>query len=515
MSIPGFASAAATSDFANRYRNRYRQRAYRLLGGTGLTVSQIGFGTYRCQQNNDIHFQALQQAIHKGCNIIDTSANYMDGAAESLIGDVLNQEVVWGDLQREEIVLVSKVGYIQGENMEIVRQREMEKRSFPDIVQYAPGVWHCIHPSFIRDQISRSLSRMQVDVLDVYLLHNPEYYLLDVAKKSGAVSHNILEEFYRRIQQSFLEMEKLAEEGLIRFYGISSNTFPVSAERPDFVSLSRVWEVYQSVCAEKGISPGEGHFAVIQFPFNWLEKEAFTLKNNSYQGKLLTVLELARELNLSVLTNRPLNAFKDHQMFRLARYGAGAVQDYNREFEKALERLGEIEEIILQTIREEGIDASLQDKINLSDVFRNVETLRRLNTQALDISQLNQLMVNYFLPLFSLGEKVLLSKISMENREKTSATLAACLRYFNLAATALKNKIDQQNYHRLKFLEDQFNRQYNHLSATLGFSQKALKVVADTPGVDVVLNGMRTPQYVEDSLGVMGLEEIDPVKLLR
>ena len=140
MSIPGFANAESTSDFADRFRNQYPHPAFRTLGCSGWTVSQIGFGSYRCQQNNEMHVQALQQAIRKGCNVIDTSANYTDGASESLIGAVLNREIVWGDLKREEIVLVSKVGYIQGENMRIVRQGEKEDRPFEDVVKYTPDL---------------------------------------------------------------------------------------------------------------------------------------------------------------------------------------------------------------------------------------------------------------------------------------------------------------------------------------------------------------------------------------
>ena len=34
-------------------------------------------------------------------------------------------------------------------------------------------------------------------------------------------------------------------------------------------------------------------------------------------------------------------------------------------------------------------------------------------------------------------------------------------------------------------------------------SRKALWVLASTPGVTCVLNGMRTPAYVEDSLGIL------------
>lgn len=42
-------------------------------------------------------------------------------------------------------------------------------------------------------------------------------------------------------------------------------------------------------------------------------------------------------------------------------------------------------------------------------------------------------------------------------------------------------------------------------------SRKALWVLASTPGVTTVLNGMRTPAYVEDSGGMLGWEPLpDP-----
>jgi aryl-alcohol dehydrogenase-like predicted oxidoreductase len=42
-------------------------------------------------------------------------------------------------------------------------------------------------------------------------------------------------------------------------------------------------------------------------------------------------------------------------------------------------------------------------------------------------------------------------------------------------------------------------------------SRKALWVLASTPGVSCVLNGMRTPRYVDDSLGILPWAPIIPV----
>ena len=66
------------------------------LGNTGLTVSRIGFGCYRVDDQTPEHRAALDQALAAGCTLIDTSTNYTDGASERLVGETL------GDLQRRD-----------------------------------------------------------------------------------------------------------------------------------------------------------------------------------------------------------------------------------------------------------------------------------------------------------------------------------------------------------------------------------------------------------------------------
>lgn len=408
MSIPHYATIDGTLQFAKKFHEQFSDSAFNLFGRTGLRVSQIGFGTYRCHIDIPEHQEALKKALQKGCNLIDTSANYTDGDAEVLIGDILNQELVWGEMQRENLVVVSKVGYIQGENMKIAREREKDGSPFPEVVKYQSELWHCIHPDFIGDQITRSLARMHLDTLDVYLLHNPEYFLSHARHQRPADIKAAVDEFYERIRRAFIRMETLAEEGLIRWYGISSNSFPLSDKLPEFVSLARIWEVYEAACQELGRTPEEGRFAVIQLPFNWIEHQGTTLKNNEYRGERYTVLELAQKLNLGVLINRPLNAIQDGRiLLRLARYGF-----------------------------KEGID----------------------------------------------------------NRRQFP---------------------DEQNYQQVKHLEQRFDAAYPKLASALTFSQKALLVAASVSGIDVVLNGMRTPAYVKDSMKVMEIsEDISPEKLL-
>lgn len=158
MTIPGKAIPGSTKSFADNYDEIYHVP----FSDTGLLVSQVGFGSYRVGLAHDAHRQALRYALMQGINLIDTSANYGDGDAEILIGECLAELIHEGRLAREQVVIVSKAGYVQGKNYDIAQQRKQEGRPFPNLVKYKDGLDHCIHPEFLDDQLSRSLARLQV-----------------------------------------------------------------------------------------------------------------------------------------------------------------------------------------------------------------------------------------------------------------------------------------------------------------------------------------------------------------
>ena len=196
--IPGYATEAATAD----YIQKHGPIAGNKIGTTRLTASQAGFGCYRVSAGVSHHEQALHKALCEGINLIDTSANYADGGSESLVGQVLEKLVDAGDLAPEEVIVVSKVGYLQGQNYALSRERKQQGRPFPELVEYGEGLEHCIHPEFLRDQLTRSLERLNLETLDFYLLHNPEYYL-EWAKKNRQPLEPARIEYYRRIKAAF------------------------------------------------------------------------------------------------------------------------------------------------------------------------------------------------------------------------------------------------------------------------------------------------------------------------
>ena len=156
--IHGFATKEGTRSYAERHSSL----GYGELDGTGLLASQAGFGCYRVDLADPEHERSLRKAMLSGINLIDTSSNYGDGGAEKLVGEVLEDMAASGEIGRESVVVVSKVGYLQGQNYQLSQERKRRGKPFRDLVLYADGLEHCIHPEFIDDQLTRSLERLKL-----------------------------------------------------------------------------------------------------------------------------------------------------------------------------------------------------------------------------------------------------------------------------------------------------------------------------------------------------------------
>ena len=298
---------AATPSGTGEYAAKHRELGYRPFGNAGIVVSEAGFGGYRVDVSMAEHRQALEYALRSGINLIDTSANYADGGSERLVGAVLADMIKRGELERAQVVVVTKAGYLQGENLELSRQRKAEGDPFLELVIIDQELEHCIHPVFLAEQLTRSMQRMHLTHIDCLLLHNPEYYLKWAShnKIAGEVAQA---EYLRRIEVAFRYLESEVERGRIGCYGISSNTFPKPAADYERTDLSAIWALAEGISQQH-------HFRVIEFPCNLFEPGAITEVN---QPTNQTLLEFALAKKITTLINRPLNAIQADQLIRLA-----------------------------------------------------------------------------------------------------------------------------------------------------------------------------------------------------
>ncbi|MGK0184163.1 MAG: hypothetical protein ACI9YB_003488, partial [Halioglobus sp.] len=306
-SVGEYLKGKATSEDTRAFFKRKGKKGYRPLGSTDLYTSKLGFGSYRIDDSPIFH-DALTLSIRKGCNLIDTSTNYTDGKSEKCVGEVLKELVAKDEIKREEVIVVTKVGYVQGKNLSISEEREKRGSPFPEMVKYANDCWHCIHPEFLEEQLEHSLTRLQIETIDVLLLHNPEYFLIDAENRNESKVQDRRKEFYKRLGKAFTFLEKKVAEGVIQNYGVSSNTLKESSDSPGHSSLLNMIEVAREVAGK------DNHFKVVQLPMNLIESEAFLKKNHNKRK----VLSVAKENNIAVMVNRPLNGIKNQQLFRIA-----------------------------------------------------------------------------------------------------------------------------------------------------------------------------------------------------
>lgn len=328
--IPGFATSETTKPSSNVVNRVFESRRRELFPG-GPQVTPIGFGSYRIGYGKVHNYpeceNALYYALEQGLNIIDTSTNYGFGQSELLIGKILKKLIEENKLKRENVVITSKVGYMQGPNIEVAKVREKSGQPFPEISKFGEETWHCIHPEFIFDQVERSRSRLGLETLDVYLLHNPEYMLkrFELDKLDVKEAREI---FYARLKESFLALEQLVQEKKIHCYGVSSNNLGAPEEEYAQVSIVKLTEIANS------ISPNH-NFKIVQMPFNWLEVSPLFYEVAPGHS----TISYAQTNGVGVMLNRPLNSMFNDGLVRLTRpqYAADEIKNFDEGMKQGYE----------------------------------------------------------------------------------------------------------------------------------------------------------------------------------
>lgn len=413
---------------------------------------RVGFGGYRISAASDEHKAALTKALQEGCSLVDTSSNYTDGQSELLIGEVLNET-------GKRPLIVTKAGYIQGQNLE---RFEKLKRAHPNIdyTDFNANLKHSVDPLFLEDQLEQSLKRLGLEAVDAFLLHNPEYFL----KKNPGQK----ERYYQKIEKAFRYLQSEADKGKIKSFGVSSNTLVSPVEDDDATELGRLWEAAKKAGAEKS-------FKYIQFPMNLLEMDALQRQHLGKDGTALNLIEKAKELGLTTISNRPLNAFTSSGLLRLATYPLDKKKlaaDPNDYFEEKVEPLRK---------QWEGARESEDDAIEDVPLFLQIKDIWHKQPSP---DAVQQVFFGHFFPFVA---RVYGRDLNPQESEP----------FYDLYETALEHAKKNMNERAGKFAEQaESSGLLERAEAPL--SQRALEKYAQT-GVDYALLGMRSPAYVEDA----------------
>jgi len=295
MLMPGCATSAGTDRFRRRFTAKFRGH-FREFGG--LWLSSIGIGTYLGDPTaacDALYREAVGEALELGINVIDTAVNYRHQRSERVIAQALAVAISNGKVQRDEVLIATKGGFLNFNGDEPDDPSDYFQRTLIDPGLFRPedvvAGCHAMSPKYLENQIDVSRQNLGVDTLDVYYLHNPETQASNVAR----------EEFDRRMRAAFSVLEKAVGEGKIRMYGTATwNGFRVGLDSREALSLPDLLRLAEEVGGK------EHHFRAIQLPYNLAMPEALSARTQRVGGKAVPVLQVARAHGMMVFASASL-----------------------------------------------------------------------------------------------------------------------------------------------------------------------------------------------------------------
>ncbi|MBI3320526.1 MAG: aldo/keto reductase [Candidatus Omnitrophica bacterium] len=264
----------------------------------GLRVSSIGLGTYLGDPNaqtDERYASAIDAALQRSCNVLDTAINYRCQRSERVIGETLERLIHEHRIARDELVLCTKGGYLpfDAEFPADPQRYVLETFLEPGILPYdefAAGC-HCLHPRYLDHQLETSLKNLRLETIDVYYLHNPEQQLEEISR----------DQLMSRMEAAFAWLERKVRERAVRLSGTATwNGYRANPEARDYLSLHELVKLARRVGGERH------HFRVIQLPFNLTMPEAYAFPNQAVDGQWMSLLEAAGRLGVSVVTSASL-----------------------------------------------------------------------------------------------------------------------------------------------------------------------------------------------------------------
>jgi aryl-alcohol dehydrogenase-like predicted oxidoreductase len=292
----------ATSEGTRRYVDlqptsrwaNYRQSV------DGLWLSNVGLGTYLGEASDAVdtlYRAAFTRAHALGCNVFDCAVNYRHQRSERAFGSWLSQAFDNGQVQRDEIVIATKGGFVPFDGAPPSDPRKWVYDTFigsgiAHANDFAASYQHCLAPAFLELMIETSLSNLGVQTIDIYYLHNPETQHI-------SFSH---ETFRARMLDAFETLEQAVTKGQIRSYGTATwSAYRSLTDAPDYLSLTEMVALATQVAGQ------DHHFRYVQLPYNLFMTEGYALNNQQVGEEFLSPLEAAEALGLTAMVSAPLH----------------------------------------------------------------------------------------------------------------------------------------------------------------------------------------------------------------
>lgn len=221
---------------------------YHTFGSTDLQVSEIGFGSSRIggvfadrSSSSKEALAVLRKALDSGITFYDTADMYAQGESESLIGTAFRGN-------RSKVVLATKGGFCLPARRDLIKKLKplarpliralgLKRARLPSGISGALS--QDFSPAYLAKALEASLRRLKTDYVDLYQLHSPGISFM----QSGAFG------------DSLLALEKLKQQGKLRYYGIATETpdeAPWCVDAPGIASIQVAFGLLNPEAMEQG-----------------------------------------------------------------------------------------------------------------------------------------------------------------------------------------------------------------------------------------------------------------------
>src|SRR3954469_23871026 len=188
---------------------RYTKLALR--DGSGA-IPALGFGTLI--PDSIATKNATKAALEAGFRALDTAERYR---TEKEVGEAMKEVFDAGKIKREEVFVATKL-------------------------------WNTNHrPERVKPAFEASLKKLQLDYLDLYLIHTPFAFQPGDAQDPRDANGNVIYDTGVTLVETWRAVEKLVEEGKCKAIGLSD------------VGVERVKEIFEAATIKPAVVHVESH----------------------------------------------------------------------------------------------------------------------------------------------------------------------------------------------------------------------------------------------------------------
>ena len=256
-----------------------------------LNNSKLSIGLYQGSDNDEVDqylFDVIEHAIKIGINNFDVAPNYRNTRSELVLGRIFKKS------KSENIFITTKGGFVPFDFSDAtINESDYIHTNFINTSLATKNTFDFYHfqsfdPRYLEHEFNLSLQRLNVDKIDLYYLHNPEYLLARVDKETFLIQMNSV---YIWLKQK-IDNKQILNFGISTWDGFFYEDANKRLQMIDFIDLAVKHNIMD-------------HFKAIQFPFNILKTDAFSKATQFIDNGFISLIRAAIKYNISCITSAP------------------------------------------------------------------------------------------------------------------------------------------------------------------------------------------------------------------